>query len=1148
MDPSPRSESEHLTSSDRRALLLWLLLGVAGALFAFKYYFAAFPEAAVNFQVSRAEALERARHFVTGLGENLTGYQSSIVFDVDDNAKTYLERELGLAQANRVMASEINIWNWEVRFFRPLQEEEYRVWVSPAGRIAGYDHQVAEASPGATLARAAAGAKAQKFLVAQYQAPLKDWEFLPEEANSTLKPKRLHWSFTWERRGFRAKDAPYRLKVTVQGGAIGGAREFLKVPEAWERDYKHLRSTNIFYNQLALIPYILLLGAALWVGILLTRRGQTRWSGAIKLGGFVAAALFLMQLNQWPISRAAYDTHSSYSSFVAIQLVNALLFAVGSALTVALVLPAGDALYRVAQPTRLRLAKAFTLRGLRTREFFNSAVVGLCLAAAHIGFVVAFYLIGSWVGVWAPQELNYENSVSTTFPWISGVAIGLFASTNEEFLFRLFAVPFLERVTRSRWLAVILPAFSWSFLHSAYPQEPGYIRGIEVGIIGVVAGLVLLRWGIVATLIWHYTVDALLVGLLLIRSNSLYFKISGAAVGAAAVAPLLFAGAAYLLRGRFETDESLLNSAEPLPDVELAMPVAATTAPAAPARHYDALTRGAFGFLALCIVVGGILAWKLKPESVGDYLSFRVNAREARRIADQTLRSRGLRPENYRAAASLVPLMDRFTNEFLRRRIGIAGINRIYDKEVPGALWRVRYFRDGDPEEYAVVVRPDGSLHAVRHTLAEAAPGASLSKEEAILRAETFLREAKKIDLKQWHLVETISEKRPHRIDHTLRWERTRPLDDARAPTAPERLSPDHAYARIEVQVLGNEVTNFRTFIKIPDAWRRAQQERSLPRALYSIGRSLFFVGLSLTMLILFLKRLRSEAASTIPWRRLAKWSLWALGGFLLAFFCGSAIPDLLSAYSTEVPMKIFLGELGVGVLIFSALVFGGLALVLGLAWYYASCAFGMEHLPGWNGMPASYYRDAVWIGLGGMVALAGLDPLLTKLGELWPTLHRSLDASIGMDFDALLPFGGILGDALSRGLLYTGLVALIAAFIVSEIRPVWLRLSLFGASCLALIGGWGNAADFAKELLTATLGLAVIVFGVRRFVRFNLLGCFLIAMGSRLLEASGELFGQPDAFYCANGYALLIALALLFAWPLVMWRVQSGANAQQQA
>jgi len=156
------------------------------------------------------------------------------------------------------------------------------------------------------------------------------------------------------------------------------------------------------------------------------------------------------------------------------------------------------------------------------------------MAAAHIGYVVAFYILASWYGAWAPQELNFDDSVNTAFPWISGAAIGLLASTNEEFTFRLFAIPFFLRFTRSRWIAVIVPAFLWSFLHSNYPQEPPYIRGIEIGIIGIVAGMVMLRWGIIATLIWHYTVDALLVGLLLIRSNSLYFKISGAVVAAAA--------------------------------------------------------------------------------------------------------------------------------------------------------------------------------------------------------------------------------------------------------------------------------------------------------------------------------------------------------------------------------------------------------------------------------------------------------------------------------------------------------------------------------------------------------------------------------------------------------------------------------------
>ena len=112
-----------LTGSDKRTLLLWIVFGVLGALFAHKYFFRAFPEASVDFKVSRGEAQNRAKQFVEGLGENLNGYQSTIVFDVDENAKTYLERELGLQQANQLMSSELNIWYWEVRFFRPQQKK-----------------------------------------------------------------------------------------------------------------------------------------------------------------------------------------------------------------------------------------------------------------------------------------------------------------------------------------------------------------------------------------------------------------------------------------------------------------------------------------------------------------------------------------------------------------------------------------------------------------------------------------------------------------------------------------------------------------------------------------------------------------------------------------------------------------------------------------------------------------------------------------------------------------------------------------------------------------------------------------------------------------------------------------------------------------
>jgi hypothetical protein len=197
-----------LTGSDKRALILWIIVGIIGLVFAQKYFFRAFPEASVDFKVSRADVQNRAKQFVESLGENLNGYQSTINFAVDENAKTYLERELGLQQANRLMSSELNIWYWDVRFFRPLQEEEYLVRLSPAGKVIAYEHRIEEARAANSLNRDQALAKAQEFLQSKFGIDLNDWEFLPEEANSETRPNRVDWSFTWERKGFKATVSP----------------------------------------------------------------------------------------------------------------------------------------------------------------------------------------------------------------------------------------------------------------------------------------------------------------------------------------------------------------------------------------------------------------------------------------------------------------------------------------------------------------------------------------------------------------------------------------------------------------------------------------------------------------------------------------------------------------------------------------------------------------------------------------------------------------------------------------------------------------------------------------------------------------------------------------------------------------------------
>lgn len=1125
---------DRLTGSDKRILVLWIVCGIIGAFFAHKYFFRAFPEASVDFKVSRVEAQSRARQFVEGLGEDLTGDQSTIVFDVDENAKTYLERELGLQQANHLMSSEVSIWYWDVRFFRPQQQEEFRVRVSPAGSIVGYDHKIAEAMGAKSFNRDDAIAAAEQFVQSKLGTDLNQWEFLQAEANSQARPNRLDWSFAWERKGFKAKEAPYRLQVGLQGDRVGDSQEFLQVPEAWTRDYQHLRSTNVFYNQVAIIPYGFLLGGALWLGIVLARQGKTSWGAALKIGAVVAILYFLMQLNDWGSVRAGYDTHLSYPSFLLESLFKMLLGALGTALTVSLVMPGGEPLYRAAQPERLRLTRAFSLRGMRSKEFFCSSVVGLSMAAAHIGFIVAFYMIGSRFGVWAPQDLSYSDVVNTSFPWIAGVAIGVLAATSEEFLFRLFAIPFLHKLTGSRALAIILPAFFWSFLHSAYPQEPGYIRGIEVGLIGIVAGLVMLRWGIVATLIWHYTVDASLVGMLLIRSDNLYFKISGIVVGLAAVAPLLFSGALYLTRGRFENVEDLLNRADPAPEITLAPAVNTEHSPIS-ARRYDPLTTGTLGFLAVGVLLGGFLALHLKREHIGDYLKVSADRHTATLRADAILREHGLDPNSYRKAAQMVDTTSPLTNEFLRRRIPVAEINNIYSQRVPGALWRVRYFRDSQPEEFAVTLKPDGSLHGFWHTLAEATPGANLPKDEAVAIAERFLREKKHIDLSGWKLVDANSDKRPNRTDHTLAWQQILPLDPIPLNV---KDSADHAYVRMSLQLLGDEPAGYRTYIKIPEEFQRKQEEQGVGRTLFSVVQYCGTLGLLISVMVFFFKRLRVQPAVGVPWRRLFGWGLIGLAGFLVYFCFGRGIPALLESYQTTMPLRLFFGTAAVGVFLLGAVLLGGITLLFGLAWSFAGRAFGEEQLPTWLGMPADYYRDAFWIGSGGSALLMGLRRLLDFASAWWPTLHRRIPSSFGTSYDAIYPSLGIIGNTAYMALLTTGVLLLAGAFLGAELRIRWLRIILFLAVAAVLVTSWGSPADFLKQFLASTILLAVVVIGMRRVVRFNLLGLFLVVACTSLLAGAVELVTQPDTFYRMNGYGILLVVLLLLAWPLLTWRL----------
>src|SRR5437870_13280394 len=100
---------ERLQAADYRFILICAALLAGTTWFSVRNFYRAFPEASIDFRVSREDAQIAAGQFLTSQGYRVEGYRQAARFSFDDDAKTFLEREAGLEQANRLMGTRIRL-------------------------------------------------------------------------------------------------------------------------------------------------------------------------------------------------------------------------------------------------------------------------------------------------------------------------------------------------------------------------------------------------------------------------------------------------------------------------------------------------------------------------------------------------------------------------------------------------------------------------------------------------------------------------------------------------------------------------------------------------------------------------------------------------------------------------------------------------------------------------------------------------------------------------------------------------------------------------------------------------------------------------------------------------------------------------------
>jgi len=1101
-----------LTLSDRKTLVVAILIAALSLAVGIKYFSHAFPEAAIQFRVNRDDSAPLAQKFLAERGFKVSGYRHAAAFDYDDEAKVYLERTQGLERMNRLTQGPIHLWHWAHRWFTPKQQEEFRTDVAPTGEVVGFNHEIPEATPGASLDQAVARTIAESFLTQVMRRDLADLEFV--EAETEKRPARTDHDFTWKVKSVDLGEGSLRLGVSVAGDQVASYREFVKVPEQWTRDYEKLRSRNDAAGTVDSVFAILLFVAMLVILIRRLRDRDVRGWVSLAFGGVAAALYFLGRLNSFSLAEFGYQTTESYSSFVTNYLWRNLLAALGIGAVIFLLVVAAEPVYREAYPKQISLRRYFSWQGLRSRSFLIANVVGITLTFFFFAYQTVFYLAANKLGAWAPAEVPFTDLLNTRFPWVTVLFIGFYPAVSEEMVFRAFSIPFLKKLLRSLPLALVLSAFIWGFGHAGYPNQPFFIRGLEVGLAGIVTGLIMLRFGILATLIWHYSVDALYTAFLLIRSPNHYLMISGAVSAGVMLIPFLVALVAYWRTGTFSQDESLSNAAE-----GISRPARKETIEPGAALVYQPLSQTRLTLAALLTLFFILLA-VIPVYRFGEGVELRITRAQAVSAADAYLRQRQVDPRRYHQVAWAHDNVDPLAVRYLLEHKSIKESDQIYRLATRLALLEVRYFQPLEKEEHHVFLDPTtGQVFAYRRLLDDNAPGASLSAEQAQTLASKYVEE-QGYHLSDFDLQSSEAEKRKAREDYTLVWQ----------AKAGDPRNVAEAHYRLEVDVAGDQVVGFVRFFKLPEAWERARGSSSLVNSVLSFSGYLVVLALAGAGVILLVMRIRS---GKMPWRPAGK--VVALVPVVLLLLAFNQWTVLESQYGTSVPLPIWKMSMVAGLIVFSLLAGSLCWLLVGLAASLYPAAWQLFR----SGPRRLWRRDAAVCIVLSLAGGAGLK----KLAALFASrFHASAPVDVEVlsgVFNAASPGAGLFLGALAWSVV--SLSGLAVAIYV--IRLGWRKQAhwLWPGVLLLLVALGPASAHSVREYFAGWVmnfvALAVAAAIVYWFFRDNLLAFLGTAFCLQVAQPLTLLLSQQAAFYRWNGFLLAVLAFLFLGWLFLVGR-----------
>lgn len=488
------------------------------------------PLASVNARFSRGEIMDRATAFLNGLGYNLRDYQQDAWFGFDAETHVFLQVRHGMKGANDIIQSEmVPSHNWYVSWYdrntsRSQNRETFRVWLTPGGRLLGFERVIDDSVRMPSLSLDGAKSLAEKFLKAR-GVDLSDFHL--KNSSEVNQTGRKDFRFVWAKGDSTAED---NIWARVQGNELGGFRWEYKPGSSFQKIFSENATTWTLVGTASAASVFFLFFFIVILFLKKYHEGEVGIKTAILVFGGLFGAFFLSSLNVYPTIGSSWmiGDVNQYNVRIIVFVMMVFILEVFLSVMVFAAWSVGESHSRSGWGDKLKAVDSLLFKRFFTLPIAEGILRGYLIGLTALGaYALVVYLLIQYAGT-RVVVLSVGGVLDSFLPGVQPLLAGFVMAVFAEIVYRLFFLSYIIERTRKRWLAIAVSTAVWTIGGSTFWDMPfGSLPLVERMVAMILFGLLFcwlfLRYDLLTATAANFVISAVNLAIPLFSSSGSYF-------------------------------------------------------------------------------------------------------------------------------------------------------------------------------------------------------------------------------------------------------------------------------------------------------------------------------------------------------------------------------------------------------------------------------------------------------------------------------------------------------------------------------------------------------------------------------------------------------------------------------------------------